>query len=139
MCLKVNAIDLDRKNEEELTSNYMCWLEDYIQRCGGFLDDDWKNSDKPMCEEDVENIQNFRLLFFMVERYAFQHVIHPVVQSYKIVFPLVYHNVRYEVGVLNGDDLIYFCNPILDHDYCMYQYYIDGKDVFYYPKRMLKK
>ena len=132
-------VDYNESACESDISHYMCWLEDYTKRCGGFLDDDWKTSDKPMSKEDIENIQKFRLLFSMIERYAFHHVIHPIVQSYKIVFPFVYHNVCYEVGVLNGDDFIYFCNPVADEDFNQYRCYVDGNDVFQYRKRMLKR
>lgn len=109
---------------------YINWLISFTLDNGTFWDDDYKYKEETLSDIDKENVSKLGIFYDAINDYADQNIIYPFPCGFGNFYQITYNNVGFEIGILAGQGIAFFCNRTATNPN-----FIDFNDIVKYGKK----
>jgi len=100
------------KNNMFSSTDYINWLTNFTLKNTNFTDEDWIYFPEKITKEDYENISNLHLMYDGISKYANKNYLYPTDCYFGNFYKIKFNNIGFEIGILQGQGTIFFCNRI---------------------------
>lgn len=109
-------LEFESKEEKKLlkNDNYLNWLKGFIKKYGGFYDIQSDYFINNASINDGENIKKIKYLFSIISEYASNNYIYANDKDCDISYYVKYKDFTFLIGMMYGEERIYYCNKIMD-------------------------
>lgn len=104
---------IDNKIKEMLSNtDYLKWLDNFTIAHQNFSDDEWLYFPIEISMNDKEQVEKLHLMYRGIDKYASKNYIYPIPCDFGNFYKIKSDNIGYEIGILNGQGTLFFCNRV---------------------------
>lgn len=96
--------------------NYINWLELFTEIETSFYDDSYLCRNGDIKELEHGNAQKLGYFYKELDKVLKQEDIKPIKDHYQTYYLITYHENNYEIGFMEGPDIIYFCRKVVSKE-----------------------
>lgn len=93
--------------------NYFNWLELFTEVESSFYDDSYLYRNDTIKEMERGNAAKLGYFYKELDRVLKQENIKPIVDDYQTYYSIDYHDNKYEIGFMEGPEIVYFCKRVI--------------------------
>lgn len=103
-----SVVKKEKINKILNNDDYINWLEEFTLDNPKFYCDSWFSSSisSPIIKQ---NIQDISLLYEIIQNYAQENYINPILTVCGNYYQIKHNNIGYHLGIMTGPETIYYC------------------------------
>ena len=96
--------------------NYISWIELFTEVESSFYDDSYLCRDGDNKKMEHGNAAKLECFYRELDKILKQENIRPIVDNYQTYYSINYHGNNYEIGFMEGAEVVYFCRRVTPKD-----------------------